>query len=595
MLRKLGKYELLEEIGHGGMATVYRARDVNLDREVAVKVMHPHLRKTPEARARFTREARSVARLRHPNVLEIYDYGGENEEESFIAAELLTGPTLKDFVESGQGMPAEIAACFAILVARALAAAHDKGIIHRDVKPENVLLHEARTVKLTDFGIAQMVDSQSFTATGQLLGSPGHMAPEQIEGGDIDQRTDVFSLGTVLYFLALRRLPFTGRNPHQVLKRIADGEYPDPLRMDPSIGSRLATLIDRAMAKDPSERFATAREIEAALDGFLAEMDISAPEETLVAYLADPVAVGETLRQRTLARLLRLAREAVAAGERTEALRHCNRILALDDGNAEALELVEKLGRERKRWPMVAGAGVVLALGALVAFAATRPEDADPVVAGSGAADAGVEERPGDPDLGPAEADAGQVADAATDAKPAAQVRPATAMVRPVRSRTRDVRFAPEPSSVAIAIDEGEFRNYGPGFFGTELDVGTHRFRVRAVGRASTCCEELDQEIAIRPGEGELRIPLALAYAEASLFVRVRGASGQTLHGNVTVAPSGRAGGASARTQTVFSVPMSEADQLREVTVRGDFGEVSGSVRLVAGAGTKSVDLSAPP
>lgn len=172
MLRKVEKYEIEEEIGHGGMATVYRAQDTVLDRAVALKILHPHLRSAEEARRRFQREARSVARLRHPRVLEIYDFSGEGSTEAFIAAELLTGPTLKQWRESHQEVPAEIAACFVIEIARALEAAHEAKIVHRDVKPENVLLHEDRELKLTDFGIADMVDSQSMTATGQILGSP---------------------------------------------------------------------------------------------------------------------------------------------------------------------------------------------------------------------------------------------------------------------------------------------------------------------------------------------------------------------------------------------------------------------------------------
>src|SRR5690349_324093 len=165
------------------MATVYRALDRRLERCVAVKVMHPHLRGTGEARARFAREARAVARLKHPAILEIYDYSGSDSDDAYIATELLTGPTLKAFVESVTEVPGEIAACIGVELAAALAAAHAEGIIHRDVKPENVLLHQGRDIKLTDFGIADMLDPSMshMTATGQLLGSPAHMAPEQVE------------------------------------------------------------------------------------------------------------------------------------------------------------------------------------------------------------------------------------------------------------------------------------------------------------------------------------------------------------------------------------------------------------------------------
>jgi tRNA A-37 threonylcarbamoyl transferase component Bud32 len=587
MLRKLGKYELLEEIGHGGMATVYRARDVNLDREVAVKVMHPHLRKTPEARARFTREARSVAKLRHPNVLEIYDYGGEDEEEAYISAELLTGPTLKDFVEKGPPMPAEIAACFGIVIAKALAAAHAKGIVHRDVKPENVLLHEDRTAKLTDFGIAQMVDAQSFTATGQILGSPGHMAPEQIQGGAIGPRTDVFSLGTVMYFLALRRLPFTGRNPHQVLKRIADGEYADPLRMDPRIGSRFAEIIDRAMATDPEERFATAAEVQDALEGFLAEVGIGEPEVCLAEYLKDPEKVSESLSVETLAKLSTLAREAANAKDRPEALRHCNRILALDDGNEEALALVESLGRESRRPQILVAVAAVLLVGGVVAYAATRPgtpPEGDPVIE---VTDAGVDASIAPEDLG-VEADAGsEVAEATPDAG-RRTARPNNSMaVTALRGAKRRVVFRPTPQNVQIAVDDGEFRSYGPDFREVELLPGTHRFRFRG-----DCCEVLDQRVYIRPGREPFYLTRRLQFRPALLMVR-----SNVMPAIVDVAAKGDAPAARGRAGTLLHVRLGGPEEVRRLTVTGEGGGVyTENVRLHAGRPTQvRAQIDAPP
>src|SRR5690606_39168516 len=188
----------------------------------------------------------------------------------------------------------------AIEIAQALEAAHAAGIVHRDVKPENVLLNENRELKLTDFGIADMLDAQSMTATGQILGSPGHMAPEQIEGKDCDARTDLFSLGTVIYYLATGRLPFTGRNPHQVLKRIIDGEYADPLRVNPTIGGRLRAIIVKSLERDVAARYQSAREVIADLEAFIAEAGITDPEATLERYLKDPEKVGAAIRAETI-------------------------------------------------------------------------------------------------------------------------------------------------------------------------------------------------------------------------------------------------------------------------------------------------------
>ncbi len=382
MLRKLEKYEVLDEIGHGGMATVYRARDSSLDRFVALKVLHPHLQRTSEARARFTREAKSVAKLRHPHILEIYDYSGEASDETYIAAELLTGPTLKDFVLKQRELPAEIAACIALQLADALGAAHAKGIIHRDVKPENVLIHEDRCVKLTDFGIAYLVDAHTFTVTGQILGSPGHMAPEQVEGGTTDVRSDLFSLGTVLYYCATGRLPFIGRNPHHLLKLLLDGEYPDPLRLRPSIGAELAQIMNKALARVPGNRYQSADEMADRLRAFLTEMGIDDPDETLARYLAEPNEVAEELEQHTVQRLLVLGAEAAKSGQVSKAQAALSRVLALDDGNDRALKLLGALGRRRRVNLVIALVAAVLVLSlAGVGYLSWQRADESPLEA----------------------------------------------------------------------------------------------------------------------------------------------------------------------------------------------------------------------
>ena len=354
MLRKLEKYEVLDEIGHGGMATVYRARDSSLDRFVALKVLHPHLQRTSEARARFTREAKSVAKLRHPHILEIYDYSGEASAETYIAAELLTGPTVKDFVLEHKEVPPEIAACVCVQLADALGEAHAKGVIHRDVKPENVLIHEDRCVKLTDFGIAHMVDTHTFTATGQILGSPGHMAPEQVEGGTCDVRSDVFSLGTVLYFCATGRLPFVGRNPHHLLKLLLEGNYPDPLRLRPTIGADLAGIINKALARAPADRYQSAADMAEELRRFLGEMGVDDPDATLARYLVDPTAVTAELEVQSLGKLLAIGASGAKSGDVPRAQAALSRALALDDGNERALKLLGSLGRRRRRNTVIA-------------------------------------------------------------------------------------------------------------------------------------------------------------------------------------------------------------------------------------------------
>ena len=589
MLRKLGKYEILDEIGHGGMATVYRANDTRLDRLVAVKVMHPHLRAAPEARVRFAREARSVAKLRHGNILEIYDSSEEDSEEAYIVTELLTGPTLKEFAEKHLDyIPAEIAACFVIEIARALASAHGAGIVHRDVKPENVLLHEARGMKLTDFGIAQMVGGQSFTATGQILGSPGHMAPEQVEGGDCDERTDIFSLGTVLYYLATGRLPFAGKNPHQVLKRIVDVDYLDPLRVRPSIGGRLRAIIVKSLARDPADRYQSARELEDELVAFVAEAEIDDPSAMLARYLPEPESVAAELRTATIRRLTARGKRRADQGDVPGALDDFNRVLALDEGNAQVLELIERIGRRsRQRTWLTAGGAALGAFGlAAMAYAFLANGDSDE-------ASIALADPPSDIEgvIGP-EPDSGPGGDAATpsaqdgrDGGPRPRLRVETMPPRQridterVSNGPRTVRFNLRAcQDVSISIDGSAPRPYGPGFLAAELEPGRHAF-VFTRNDGSKCADRTEATVVVPPGDDAFVLTQPIGFQPAVLLVDTLPAA------EISV------GGVIGRANRPIYVPMTSQYALHDFTVTApDHPPYTGQVRLEAGE-TKSVDV----
>jgi serine/threonine-protein kinase len=577
MLRKLEKYEVLDEIGHGGMATVYRARDSSLDRFVALKVLHPHLQRTSEARARFTREAKSVAKLRHPHILEIYDYSGEASDETYIAAELLTGPTLKDFVLKQRELPAEIAACIALQLADALGAAHSKGIIHRDVKPENVLIHEDRLVKLTDFGIAYMVDAHTFTVTGQILGSPGHMAPEQVEGGTSDARSDVFSLGTVLYFCATGRLPFIGRNPHHLLKLLLEGEYPDPLRLRPSVGAELAQIMNKALSRAPAQRFQSADEMADRLRGFLTEMEIDDPDETLARYLAEPNEVTKELEQNAVQRLLVLGAAAARAGQVSKAQAALSRVLALDDGNERALKLLGSLGRRRRASLMIAlvASGVVLSLAGLAYLGWRRSEGAPPAT-----------------DIAPAaEQDSiGMLSESAEpiDSPPPipSQDERATADEKASEDEAKKdatpngwrwVVFKPTPPNVSISVNGSPLKPYGPDFQKIRLKVGSHTFRF--VG-AEGCCEDRVVRRRIPPGARDFELSVKLRYKPARLYLKGPAPADAsvriTLPGNRTV---------SGRIREILRIPMRTLQTSAQVQIRAPgYRTYRTVVKLRAGA-----------
>jgi serine/threonine-protein kinase len=367
--RRIGKYEVLGELGHGGMAVVYRARDTQLLRDVAIKVLHPHLANDPESRQRFLREAQAAARLRHPNIVEVFDFAVESDRESFMVSELLEGPTLRRFADQHPGMPAEVAAAIGIVLCQALGCAHEQGVIHRDVKPDNILLAKGGVLKLTDFGIAHVADGNGMTVTGQVLGSPAHMSPEQIDGRRIDARADLFAAGTVLYVLAVGRLPFDAPNAHALLRKILEADYPDPLRAAPAIGHRLAGIIRCCLERDPEKRYANAKALETALRDFVSECGWTEPEKSLRAYFDDPESFAPAHRAKLLESLPELGVKARKAGRLPDALGYFNRALAIDPANAKVLALVRGISRRRRMERTVRAVAVIALTASASAFA----------------------------------------------------------------------------------------------------------------------------------------------------------------------------------------------------------------------------------
>ena len=256
---KIGKYEIIEQVGEGAMGVVYRASDPVLNRPVAVKVMNEGLAQDSALRQRFLREAQAAGSLQHPNVVTIYDFG-ETDGHLFIAMEFIDGTDLEELLARDKAMPLAAKLDLIVDVLNGLAYAHRRGIIHRDIKPANIRIDSEGHARIMDFGVAHLSTS-NLTGTGVMMGTPNYMAPEQITSGDVTPGTDIFSVGAVLYELLTHKKPFAADTLHRVLFRIVSDPPPNVLEEVPNLPPALDRVIRKSLAKDPGQRYASATEM----------------------------------------------------------------------------------------------------------------------------------------------------------------------------------------------------------------------------------------------------------------------------------------------------------------------------------------------
>jgi eukaryotic-like serine/threonine-protein kinase len=323
-----GRYRLDAQIGTGGMSTVYRAFDAVLERRVAVKLMHREIAADTDQLERFRREARSVAQLSHPHIVGVID-AGEEDGRPYIVFEYVEGETLKDRIRRMGRLPVDEAIAYAIEIARALSAAHARHIVHRDVKPQNVLIDEEGSAKVTDFGIARSLDEdEGLTAEGRVLGTTDYVSPEQALGHDVNGQSDIYSLGIVLYEMLVGDVPFHGENQVAVAMKHVREELPDVQTRRPDVSAGLAAILDRMTDKHLEHRYPDARTLELDLEDALA---------------------------------IEAARSGRATGEATAV------IATLPESTRRRLPL-----RVRRRFPIFAVIGVLLLAGAVVAVLALQ-------------------------------------------------------------------------------------------------------------------------------------------------------------------------------------------------------------------------------
>lgn len=567
------------------MAVVYRALDEPLGREVAVKVLHAHLAGQPESRARLQREARAVAQLRHANILEIFAYSGIDSPDSYLVTEFIHGPTLKAFVAEHPPAFPEIGVMIACEIAAALSCAHQLGIIHRDVKPENVMVRRDGTVVLCDFGIAQVVDKERMTATGQLLGSPAYMAPEHIEGKPLDCRTDIFSLGVLLYQLVCGDLPFRGKNPHETLKKITDGHFAPPDEVAPQCSSRLSRIIGRALHRDPAGRYPRASDLRGEMMEYLRDAGIKDPREELAAYFKDPQGWQERFRPRLVQALVDSGAQRKAQGKTAAALALWGRAQQLAPENAEVASFLRGAARRRslRRTALGVLGALLLVLGGLGVHRAARqrPPEAPPppvsaiATAAPSAPPAPAGQRPPGPvpetpDLRPKEAPAVAVRPPAPAPAPVARREAAPARKKPP-GPPRIVRLEPWPKSVQVSLNGKDLGSYGTDVRTIELPEGESDVQFE-----NPACYTEHVHIGADADPGEIRV--RLRWKPALLMVRSQPPGPR----EADVVVDGRIVG---RTAQVLALP-----------IRSDDGRGTAEVKISApghGTVTRTVDVRA--
>ncbi len=460
--RLAGRYVLLRELGRGGMATVFEASDERLPRKVAVKVLHSA---TPTALERLRREAGLLASLKHPNLVEIHDFHEEGPKGPFVVMELVEGRTLRAFAAELAPLATLTSVALCWELAGALAAAHERGIVHRDVKPENVMVSERGQLKLTDFGIAAAFDHERLTTTGAVTGSLAYMAPERLDGASSAAAADVYSVGVVLFELCAGHTPFAGKGAAAMAAAAMTKDAPALASVAPRVPPAVSELVARCLSRVPEQRpedgAALARELAAVLREHLG----SAADATQ-ALLRDPKTENRRLVERELQGLLAQARQLLERGQGAAAAKLLNAALELDPTSAEVRELLRRRGGGR-RWPAAAGLAAACLVGG--AWLALMPRPVAPVAPKLDSLSAPeADEKPGSPPPAPAPAPAPAPSPTPVPAAPQEPRRPPRA--KPAAEVVMKVAARPW----AEVIVDGVSKGYTPKVRELVLREGSH-------------------------------------------------------------------------------------------------------------------------
>lgn len=459
---KLGKYLIKSELGHGAMGVVYRGYDPFIEREVAVKTLRTDAldgREIPEVLARFQKEAKAAGRLNHPNIVQIYEYGEEGDQ-AFIAMEIVQGVELRDYLEENARFSLEAVVAMMCELLEALGFAHRHGVVHRDIKPGNIVVLPDGHIKIMDFGIARL-ESSTLTQAGTILGTPSYMSPEQFMAQRVDGRTDLFAAGAILYELLTGEKAFAGNAYATIMHKVLKEEPPVPSALNVLVTPAFDEVVRKALRKRPDERFQSAAEFIEALRRALAGESLPAAmqTETLVTRISPGVSAADATLSLDRTQVAQEATVATAAGEATR----------VSPGSAsstgqEAASMVPAGRAARKApWLWAALASMTL-IAAVVAF------------------------KPGQPSLP-------EAAPSSVPPPPAARLAASIgwAMVES------------EPSGAVVTLADGGFGGVTPARL--ELPAGTHHLRVRKEG-----FQDWEASIEITAGE---EVPLDLTLSPA--------------------------------------------------------------------------------
>ncbi|MBL8951927.1 MAG: protein kinase [Myxococcaceae bacterium] len=485
--RLADRYVLLRELGRGGMATVFEARDERLGRKVAVKVLHSA---TAGGLERLKREAGLLAAVKHPNLVEIHDFHEHGPRAPFVVMELVEGQTLRGFAAALQPVATMTAVALCWELSRALAAAHARGIVHRDVKPENVLVSTAGLVKLTDFGIAAAFDQERLTTTGAVTGSLAYMAPERLDGAELSASGDVYSVAVVLFELCTGQTPFAGRGAAAMAAATMTKDAPVLADVAPRVPAEVSELVGRCLARDPGMRPRDAGALATELERLLREKLGSAADATR-ALLEKPAAENERLAGREFGEVMARARHALERGQGAFAAKLLNSALTLRPDSTEVRDLLQSQ-RPKRRVPVLAVAlGLAGTVAAGAAWWGSRVPAAVPVVAAA--------------------------------PTPVPVPRPAAVEVEPPPTPKPVKRPAPSPAPAGLPVAlkvaarpwaevfvDGESQGYTPRVREVMLTPGVHTVRLD-----NPRCEPLEKRVEVKAGAALSPLDVTLTMKKA--------------------------------------------------------------------------------